>query len=67
MRSVRFFEAINRWQIVAATVVIMVGIDLGIFSLSHLPDGPPPSAPLQGQSLAVPVEDTTPSEAQYRP
>jgi hypothetical protein len=76
LRAVRFFEAINRWQIVAATVMIVAGIDLGIYSLSHWPDRPTASAAFQGRSLTVPLEDAAPtsvskpeaaSGAQYRP
>ncbi|MBA2713764.1 MAG: hypothetical protein H0U55_09475 [Rubrobacteraceae bacterium] len=72
----RFFDAINRWQVVAATAVILAGIDFGIYHFSYLPDKSPAPGPSQRQDLTVPTEETAPktvsntpppSKTQYRP
>lgn len=60
-----FFETINRWQFVVLAVVILAGINLGIYYFSYLPGQSPPAGP--SQDLTVPVEDTAPKTVSKTP
>ena len=59
----RFFEWINRWQVVVATTLIVAGLDFGLYlgvQHSRQPDSSLIASLFQGRGSEAPVENAAP-------
>lgn len=52
---------IGRWQLLAATLVIIAAIELSLYFFFYLPNRSASPGPSQWQDITVPVEDTAPT------
>jgi hypothetical protein len=60
---VRFFDWLNRWQVVVATALIVAGLDFGAYlgvQHSRQPDTSLVASLFEGRGSDVPVEDAAP-------
>ena len=57
----RFFDVLNRWESFVAILVVVLAIDLGLYSFYSLPDRASPPGSLAEHTVSGPLEKTAPT------